>query len=42
MNEPGSAVAKMDGQSLGHMAIILFIIVGNVAYFLGKGKKKVA
>ncbi len=38
MGKPGSAVAKMDGQSLGHMAIIAFILVGNVAFFLG-GKK---
>jgi hypothetical protein len=33
VNKPGSAVAKMDAQSLGHLAIILFVIIGNIAYF---------
>lgn len=37
---PGKAVAGMDAQSLGHMAIILFIVVGNVAYFVTNKKKK--
>lgn len=36
LETPGSGAAKMDAQSLGHMLIILFIIVGNVSYFLGK------
>lgn len=36
MGSPGSAVAKMDAQSLGHLVIIFFIIVGNVAFFLEK------
>lgn len=43
MGKPGSAVAMMDGQSLGHLAIISFILIGNIAYFLGgRGKKKAA
>lgn len=42
MGKRGKAVAAMDGQSLGHMAIIAFILVGNVAYFLAGGKKKKA
>lgn len=40
MGKSGKAVAAMDGQSLGHVAIITFILIGNVAYFLSGGKKK--
>lgn len=36
MGNPGPSVAKMDAQSLGHLLIITFIIVGNVAFFLDK------
>ena len=38
MGKPGPSVAKMDAQSLGHMVIIFFIIIGNLAYFLDKKK----
>ena len=31
--EEGPAVAGMDSQSLAHVAIVLLIVVGNVAYF---------
>ncbi len=33
---PGSATKGMDAQSLGHLAIIAFILVGNVVFFLRK------
>lgn len=36
---PGKAVAGMDAQSLGHLVIIAFILVGNIAYF-ASGKTK--
>ncbi|NLW16899.1 MAG: hypothetical protein GX033_04535 [Firmicutes bacterium] len=36
MGNPGPAVAKMDAQSLGHVVIILFILIGNLAYFLDR------
>ena len=36
MGKPGASVAKMDAQSLGHIVIILFIVVGNIAFFLDK------
>lgn len=37
---PGKAASGMDAQSLGHIVIITFILVGNAAYFLsGKAKK---
>lgn len=38
----GAATAAMDAQSLGHMAIVLFVILGNILYFSergGSGKK---
>jgi hypothetical protein len=38
---PGSATAAMDAQSLGHMVLVLFIILGNVAFFLKKKQDKV-
>ena len=37
--EPGRAVAGMDAQSMGHIVIILFVILGNVLYLLDKPKK---
>lgn len=40
MGKPGTSVAKMDAQSLGHIVIIFFILIGNIAYFLDK--KRVA
>jgi hypothetical protein len=30
----------MDAQSIGHMVVILFILVGNIAYFVTRGKKQ--
>lgn len=36
IDEPGEGAARMDAQSLGHLVIITFIIVGNVAYFGSK------
>jgi hypothetical protein len=40
INQPGSAVAKMDAQSLGHLTIIFFIAIGNIAYFIEKKRVK--
>ena len=40
MGKPGPSVAKMDAQSLGHLVIIFFIFIGNIAYFLDR--KRVA
>jgi hypothetical protein len=36
---PGPSVAKMDAQSLGHVLVIGFIVVGNIAFFLDKKKE---
>lgn len=40
IEEPGEGAARMDAQSLGHMIIITFIVVGNIAYFLSQRKAK--
>jgi len=36
IKKPGSASVGMDAQSLTHVLIIVFIIVGNIQYFLSK------
>lgn len=33
---PGAAVSKMDAQSMGHVLIITFIVLGNVGYVLSR------
>jgi hypothetical protein len=38
VGKPGTATRGMDAQSLGHIAIIIFIILGNVLYFAKKKK----
>lgn len=40
VQKPGSAVAKMDAQSLGHLVIIFFIAVGNIGFLAKKDKSK--
>ena len=37
---PGLATRGMDAQSFGHLLIIAFIALGNVAYFLTRGRKR--
>ena len=37
-NNPGAAVAAMDAQSLGHLLLILFIVFGNIAFFVKRSK----
>jgi len=40
VNAPGAAVQGMDAQSLGHIVILVFIILGNLGYFFGaKGQE---
>lgn len=38
INKPGTATRLMDAQSLGHLIIILFILVGNVAFVATRKK----
>lgn len=33
------AIQAMDAQSLGHLIIMLFIVIGNIGYFATRGKK---
>lgn len=37
---PGKAIAGMDAQSLSHVLIILFIVIGNLGYFASRDAKK--
>lgn len=40
---PGKAAAAMDSQSMGHLLIIAFVLLGNIGYFaLGEHKKRKA
>lgn len=39
LNEPGQGVAMMDAQSAAHITILVFILLGNIAYFANKSKK---
>ncbi len=36
LQEPGEGAARMDAQSMAHVVIILFILIGNAAYFLSR------
>ncbi|MGE5653740.1 MAG: hypothetical protein ACM3ZQ_05655 [Bacillota bacterium] len=36
IGKPGSATTGMDAQSLGHLVVIIFLIVGNVGYLAAK------
>lgn len=38
VKSPGTATRGMDAQSLGHLVIIFFILVGNLVYFAGRGR----
>ena len=36
----GIATRAMDAQSVAHLVIVLFIVLGNVGYFIERGRKK--
>ena len=38
IGKPGTASVGMDAQSLTHLLIVIFVIVGNIQYFLSKRK----
>ena len=40
MGQPGSATASMDSLSFSHLTVILFILLGNIAYFADPNRKK--
>jgi len=40
IGKPGRAVAAMDAQSLGHMLIIVFVVLGNIGYFYSSRRRK--
>lgn len=39
VNRPGLAIAGMDAQSLAHALVILFVLLGNVAFFVGRSRQ---
>lgn len=39
LEQPGQAVAMMDAQSAAHITILVFILLGNIAYFITKPKQ---
>jgi len=36
VKRPGEGAAGMDAQSLGHLVTVIFIIIGNIGYFLSR------
>jgi hypothetical protein len=38
VDRPGRATAGMDAQSLAHVVILVFIVLGNVAYLTRKNR----
>jgi hypothetical protein len=39
MDKPGLATAAMDAQSVDHLVIVLFMILGNIAFLITRGRK---
>jgi len=39
INKPGFATKGMDAQSVAHLIIILFILIGNIGYFATRKQK---
>ena len=40
IKQKGTATAGMDAQSIAHLLIVLFIVLGNIAYFISKKDAK--
>jgi hypothetical protein len=40
INHPGTATSGMDAQSIAHLIIIIFIIIGNVSYWRNRKKEE--
>ena len=40
INQKGSATSGMDAQSVAHLVIVLFIILGNVSFFIERNRSK--
>ncbi|QUL99459.1 MAG: hypothetical protein IMF26_05305 [Candidatus Fermentithermobacillus carboniphilus] len=38
LKAPGKGLAGMDAQSLGHLTVIIFLILGNIGYFASRKK----
>ena len=40
IDHPGIGTSGMDAQSVAHLVIVLFIVLGNVGYFIERNRKK--
>lgn len=40
VNMPGAATAAMDAQSLGHVVIVLFVLIGNLLFLVERTEQK--
>ena len=40
INQKGSATSGMDAQSVAHLVIVLFIVLGNVSFFIERNRSK--
>lgn len=38
VKRPGEAAAGMDAQSLGHLAIVIMVVIGNIGYYASRKK----
>ena len=39
LNQPGLAIAGVDAISVSHLMVIILVIIGNIGYFLSKGRR---
>jgi hypothetical protein len=42
VNEPGMAIRGMDAQSVAHALMVVFIVIGNIGYFLARRARRMA
>ena len=40
LGQKGSATSGMDAQSIAHLVIVLFIILGNAAFFIERQRSR--
>ncbi len=40
VGKPGKGLSGMDAQSLGHITVIVFLVLGNIGFFLSRKKAK--
>ena len=40
IGQKGSATSGMDAQSVAHLVIVLFIVLGNISYFIDRKRSR--